>query len=417
MHKLVIANPGTIACLEVDALHRFKYLFFSFAACAKGYKYMRKVVVVDGTFLKGKYKGVLLVATAQDGDSHVYPLAFGIVDAENEASWEWFFNRLTSIVSDDPSLVVISDRCASIAKAVAKVYPLAQRGICTYHLRKNVISQPGGRKISRLVKTAIKAYTTAEFDQIFSEIRRQNHELGVYLEEADVNLWSRAYFAGDKYDITTSNAAESINAVFKKPRELPIVSLIEAIRNRLTRWFFDRREGAAMLKSSLTPKVEKKLNKRCDLASTFDVQSINQDEFQVTDGSRNYLVDLQQMTCTCNVFNVDKIPCKHAAKAATSRGLNPGLFVHQYYSKANMCAAYSESIRPIDELLDVKEIPPHIVAYKCLPPDVKRGAGRPVKRRYECFGEQATARKKARKQACSRCHRTGHNRARCDFGI
>ena len=152
-----------------------------------------------------------------------------------------------------------------------------------------------------------------------------------------------------------------------------------------------------MLKSSLTPKVEKKLNRRCDLASTFDVQSVNQHEFQVTDGSRNYLVDLQQMTCTCNVFNVDKIPCKHAAKAATSRGLNPGLFVHQYYSKANMCAAYSESIRPIDELLEASEIPPHVVAYKCFPPDVKRGAGRPVKRRYECFGEQATAQKKSTK--------------------
>ena len=126
-----------------------------------------------------------------------------------------------------------------------------------------------------------------------------------------------------------------------------------------------------MLKSSLTPKVEKKLNRRCDLASTFDVQSINQHEFQVTDGSRNYLVDLQQMTCTCNVFNVDKIPCKHAAKAATSRGFNPGLFMHQYYSKANMCAAYSESIRPIDELLEASEIPPHVVAYKWFPPDLK----------------------------------------------
>ncbi|XP_056845564.1 uncharacterized protein LOC130496908 [Raphanus sativus] len=265
--------------------HRFKYLFFSFAASVKGFKFMRRVVVVDGTFLKGKFKGVLLVATAQDGDSHVYPLAFGIVDAENEAFWEWFFNRLTSIVTDDASLVVISDRCLAIAKAVAKVYPLAQRGICTYHLRKNVISQPGGRKIARLVKTAIKAYTTAEFDLIFSEIRRQNHKLSVYLEDADVHLWSRAYFPGDKYDITTSNAAESINAAFKKPRELPIVSLIEAIRNRLTRWFFERRESAAMIKSSLTPKVEKKLNRRCDLAATFDVQAINQHEFQVTDGS------------------------------------------------------------------------------------------------------------------------------------
>lgn len=211
------------------------------------------------------------------------------------------------------------------------MYPLAQRGICTYHLRKNFISQPGGRNISRLVKTAIKAYTTAEFNQIFSEIRRQNHDLSVYLEKADVHLWSQAYFPGEKYDITTSNAAESINAAFKKPCELPIVSLIEAIRNRLTRWFFDRRESAAMLKSSLTPRVDKKLSRRCDLAATFDVQSINQHEFQVTDGSRNYLVDLQQMTCTCNVFNVDKIPCKHSAKAATSRGFNPGLLVHQYY--------------------------------------------------------------------------------------
>ncbi|XP_018466479.1 uncharacterized protein LOC108837992 [Raphanus sativus] len=170
-----------------------------------------------------------------------------------------------------------------------------------------------------------------------------------------------------------------------------------------------------MIKSSLTPKVEKKLNRRCDLAATFDVQAINQHEFQVTDGSRNYLVDLQQMTCTCNVFNVDKIPCTHAAKAATSRGLNPGLFVDQNYSKSHLCSAYSESIKPIDELLDVSEIPSHIVAYKCFPPDVKRGAGRPVKGRYESFGEQATAGKK-RKQACSRCHRSGHNRARCDFG-
>lgn len=183
--------------------------------------------------------------------------------------------------------------------------------------------------------------------------------------------------------------------------------MIEAIRNRLTRWFYERRESAAMLKSSLTPRVEKELNKRCDLVSTFDVQSINQHEFQVTDGSRNYLVDLQQMTCTCNVFNVDKIPCKHAAKAARTRDLIPGLFVHQYYSKSNLCAAYSESIKPIDELLDVSEIPPNIVSYKCLPPDVKRGAGRPVKRRYECCGEQATARKKSTKQACSRCHRSG----------
>lgn len=285
IHKLKMANPGTITCLEVDDQDRFKYMFLSFGASAKGYEFMRKVVVVDGTFLKGKYPGTLLVATAQDGDSHVYPLAFGIVDSENDASWEWFFTKLKSVVEDDPRLVMISDRHCSIGEAIKKVYPSAHHGICTYHLLKNVTGEPGGRKVRRLVKTASKAYTRAEFNVIFAEIRRQNKAMGVYLEKANALMWSRAYFPGDKYDITTSNSAESINSVFRKPCELPIVSLIEAIRNTLTRWFFERRESGAKLTSSLTPRVEKEIEKRCGLSSTFDVQPINQYEFQVIDGS------------------------------------------------------------------------------------------------------------------------------------
>ena len=33
-------------------------------AAIRGFQYTRKVIGVDGTFLKGPYKGVLLVATA-----------------------------------------------------------------------------------------------------------------------------------------------------------------------------------------------------------------------------------------------------------------------------------------------------------------------------------------------------------------
>ena len=94
IHKTQKANPESIACLQIDDQKRFKYLFFSFAASAKGYEFMRKVVVVDGTFLKEKYGGILLVATVQDGDSHIYPLAFGIEDSENDDAWEWFFHEV-----------------------------------------------------------------------------------------------------------------------------------------------------------------------------------------------------------------------------------------------------------------------------------------------------------------------------------
>ena len=63
-------------------------------ACINGYPVMRKVILVDGTFLKSKYKGVMMIATLQDGNHHCYPVAFGIVDSKNDASWNWFMRKL-----------------------------------------------------------------------------------------------------------------------------------------------------------------------------------------------------------------------------------------------------------------------------------------------------------------------------------
>lgn len=61
----------------------------------KGYKYMRKVVIIDGIHLKEKYAGCLIIACIQDGNRQIYPLAFAIVDSENDAAYEWFFWKVT----------------------------------------------------------------------------------------------------------------------------------------------------------------------------------------------------------------------------------------------------------------------------------------------------------------------------------
>ena len=46
--------------------------------------------MVDGTHLNGKYEGVMLAAAAQDGNFQFFPLAFEIVDGENDESWNGF---------------------------------------------------------------------------------------------------------------------------------------------------------------------------------------------------------------------------------------------------------------------------------------------------------------------------------------
>ena len=79
----------------------------AFGVAIRGFQYMRKVIGIDGTFLKGPYKGVLLVATAHDGNSKCYPITWGIVDSENEDSWTWFLTRLKEVIADTDDLVFV----------------------------------------------------------------------------------------------------------------------------------------------------------------------------------------------------------------------------------------------------------------------------------------------------------------------
>ena len=57
------ANPRTVTRIEVDGESRFKYFFLAFGASIRGFNYMRKVIGINETFLKGPYNGVLLVVT------------------------------------------------------------------------------------------------------------------------------------------------------------------------------------------------------------------------------------------------------------------------------------------------------------------------------------------------------------------
>lgn len=122
---LLKTNPNSVVAMETErdstGKERFKYLFFSLDACAKGYAYMRKVVVIDGTHLQGRFGGCLMAACAQDGNFQLFPLAFAIVNSENDDAWCWFLDHLTKIVPDEPELVFVSDRHASIYTAIRKV--------------------------------------------------------------------------------------------------------------------------------------------------------------------------------------------------------------------------------------------------------------------------------------------------------
>ncbi|KAL1193544.1 hypothetical protein V5N11_025741 [Cardamine amara subsp. amara] len=319
---------------------------------------MRKVIAVDGTFLKDKFRGTLIVATAQDGDTHIYPIAFGIVDSENDAAYKWFISRLKSVIPDHPNLVFISDRHQSIEKAITTVFPSANRGICFFHSEKNLITNHRANRLPHLVKKAANTYSRDEFTNIMDEIRRLNPKLSKDLEDADIRLWSHAHFQGNRYNIITNNIAESINGLLKEPREYPIVAFLDHVRDILARWFCERREKAAKLVTELGPYADRKVEARRVEADTLAVQPINLNQFHVTGGSQDPVVDMQKLSCSCGAFDIEKIPCKHAIAVAKKKQIQAHTLSDPCYTRNYLFAAYSESIFPVLGILNDSQIPP-----------------------------------------------------------
>ncbi|XP_013589150.1 PREDICTED: uncharacterized protein LOC106297461 [Brassica oleracea var. oleracea] len=326
--------------------------------CVRGfYRAIRKVIVLDGTFLKSKFKGVLLVATALDGNSNLYPLAFGVVDSENDLSWNWFMRQLKVVIADEQSLAFFSNRNTSLGKAIANVHPQSHHGICIHHLLNNVVTYYHGKGLVGLVAKASKAYRVADFQKIFTDFCSISPTIGKYLIEADVRKWARCQFHGFGFDIRTNNHVELMNSALCSPREFPIIPLLDSIREMMTRWFFERRTLSSKNSKPLTTSVEKKIDRRIQKGKTFTVYPINDYRFLVRGDKIECMVDLVRRTCSCGKFDLLKIPCRHAIKAGFSVGKQVHSLTDEKYTTSSWISVYEESINPISVPEDAWIVP------------------------------------------------------------
>ena len=85
---------GTITKMKIDYKNRFEYLFMTFGPSTNGFLFgCKPIIAIDATYLKRKYRGVLFVAAAKDGNEQIYPLAFGFADGESVGAWTWFLSK------------------------------------------------------------------------------------------------------------------------------------------------------------------------------------------------------------------------------------------------------------------------------------------------------------------------------------
>ncbi|XP_019238936.1 PREDICTED: uncharacterized protein LOC109218991 [Nicotiana attenuata] len=126
--------------------------FFMYGALISGWKYCRPLIAVDGTFLKNKYRGVVLVTVTKDANNQIFPIAFGVVDKENNESYEWYFRELRKAIG----------------------------------IRNDLIKESEAKKSEKhcdLFQSAARVYLQSEFDDFMSQIAVVDKKTFNYLME------------------------------------------------------------------------------------------------------------------------------------------------------------------------------------------------------------------------------------------
>ncbi|XP_055830888.1 uncharacterized protein LOC129899916 [Solanum dulcamara] len=264
IHILKTVYPNSYISMHKSSTDEFMYLFIALRPLMRGFQFCRPVVIVDGAHLDGPYKGTFVSASTLDGADITFlyccilPLAYGIVDTENDASWMWIFQNFKNAFGERDNMCVVSDRNESIIKSVSMVFPNVPHFACIWHIWKNVCTKYRRSKavLSDIFYSMAKAYRKDEVDKLMAKVERIDQRVAQYLKNAGYEKWSRVHATVNRGRMMTSNIAECINGCLVEARELPIIDFLEQTRMLFGSWTCKNREIASYTKHTLGRKFE-----------------------------------------------------------------------------------------------------------------------------------------------------------------
>ncbi|KAL7608557.1 hypothetical protein Lser_V15G12744 [Lactuca serriola] len=200
-------KPGSTVKIDVQCMRDGLTYFSKFYVCFANVKSdwlegCRKVLGIDGCFLKGACNGELLCVVGRDANNHIFPVAWGIVCVEIKENWMWFLELLR----DDLKLgmgtgfTLMYDQHKGLMVAVKDVLPCVENRQCARHI-------------------------VANFK------KRLSPEAHKYLMEKELKTWSREFYeAGRACAAVENGISKSFNAVIVEAKRKPIITMLEELR-------------------------------------------------------------------------------------------------------------------------------------------------------------------------------------------
>ncbi|KAF7827346.1 uncharacterized protein G2W53_018510 [Senna tora] len=299
---------------------------------------------------------------------------------------------------------LVSGGTAGLLPSISELLPNVDQHFCVRHLYNNFRKKFPGQTLKELMWKAAKSTYPAEWEKIMLEMR------GV-----------------DK------NAYKHLLAI--SPREKPILTMLEAIREYLMNKWADYRRKITTHQESVLPRIKARLEKQVDMAGKWIPQWSGDEIFEVTSvyqATNKFVVDLQKKECSCRVWMLTGIPCCHSIAAMNFMRKTPDDYIPACFRKEFYEECYAHIIYPTNgpTLWPSTQFP------DVLPPNYHRGPGRPKKRRRKATYEKedqakkkkvaatkdgkrkkkkvaATVSRSGLNQKCTKCGIIGHNKRKC----
>nr|KAJ0189577.1 hypothetical protein LSAT_V11C800415920 [Lactuca sativa] len=267
-HELLRSNPRstvqvgvTVNPYQTTYFHR---MYVRFKAIKEGWKIRcRRVIGLDGSFLKGTCKGELLTTIGRDANNQVYPTAWAIVDIENKANWKWFLELLIEDLNlqDGGGFTVISNQHKGLLEATKEVLPNVEHRKCARHIYANFRKTYTGVDFKNMFWATSFSIVESEFLRKMDDIKEVNPSAYEHFLARDPHTWCRAYFRTEvACEAVENGIAECFNASILDARKKPLLSLFEEIRLYMMDRFYRMLQKAEKWESVVCPAAIKKMN-------------------------------------------------------------------------------------------------------------------------------------------------------------
>ncbi|KAL5164790.1 hypothetical protein HKD37_18G050042 [Glycine soja] len=331
-----------------ESYAKLSSVFWTFGQCKEAFNYCKPIIQVDGIHLYEKYRGILLMATLQDGNGGVLPLAFVIVEGEMLTAWSWFLAHLREHVTNKNGICLISDRHASIKSVVANEH-LGWQPPYAYHLSPTICT---------------------------------------WIDCISKKKWSMTYDKeGRRYGHMTTNLSKCVNKVLKDCYNLPITTLVKTTYSRCRKYFVDRGcQAQRQLNEGqiYCSKVVKELQKNQEEAFSHIVRvyDIHSTRFEVEEtfnprtqrGGQKWAVNLNDHYCQCRKYSALHYPCSHIIAICGYVSINYFQYIDVVYTNEHILKAYSAQWWPLG---NGAVIPPSDEPWTLIPdPTTIRAKGR-----------------------------------------